>query len=654
MLPYAQDNPSQMVKTFFLLGCWLLPFLCFSQRTIDSLMSITDRSTKPIVLQEIIDYYQTDNIDSVKKYVDLLQGIGSKKQEPALEQLALLKWARALAYFNYSDSTEHLLAGAQIQKSPLLSIEFNLVQGLLNRNKRNYDISLTNFYEALTGIRQQKLDRMLPFVYAEIAHILTQNNDLENTKKYYVFAFSEAAKNKDYKLQVNICYRLCRIYNGGIIVNLDSSIYYGEKGMRIAKENDYERGYADMINIVAAPIIRNGQYRKGLKLSQEALSFADTYNFSLQTKYYLILNEGFAYERLGIYDSAWQKMKEGGNLRPMGIDHHRLKYLIHKARKESHDALLALEIYKAKSDSVIQTRHETKLSSLQARLEAGVKEEEIESLTAKAELQTLQIAQQRYFLLGIGLMALFTIGSVFILYRQRQLKQEQALTKMELEETRKRLEVEQQYRASELKAIRSQMNPHFIFNALNSIQDLVLKGNIENSYSYITMFSNLVRQTLTYSENEFIEFEQEIKLLELYLSLEKLRFKKDFNFELEVNAVEDIMLPPFLIQPFIENSLVHGLLHKEGEKRLKISFKLQDDLICIIEDNGVGRERAKAIKERQQKSHDSFSGKAIQKRFEILSNVFNGKFGYTYQDLYDKDEPCGTRIVLIIPVKRQF
>lgn len=643
-----------MLKSFVLLGLCMIPLVSFGQSNIDSLMAIPGRNTHALLLQEIGDYYQTDNIDSVKKYSDLLKNIGLKKQDLVLEQLALLKWARALAYFNYSDSAEHLLSGLKLKDNPLLAIEYNLVQGLLNRNNRKYDVALTNFYEALAAIRQQSVDRMLPFVYAEIAHILTQNNDLENTKKYYLYAFNEAAKNKDFKLQVNICYRLCRIYNGGIIVNLDSSIHYGELGMRIAKETEYERGYADMINIVAAPIIRQGQYRRGLELSKEAMRFADTYNFTLQTKYYLILNQGFAYERLGIYDSAWQMMQEGRNLRPMGIDHHRLKYLIHKARKENYDALLALEVYKFKSDSVIQTRHETKLSSLQARLEAGVKEEEIESLTDKAELQALQISQQRYFLFVIGLIALFTVAGVFILYRQRQLKQAQAITKMELEETRKRLEIEKQYRASELKAIRSQMNPHFIFNALNSIQDLVLKGNIENSYSYITMFSNLVRQTLTYSENEFIEFEQEIKLLELYLSLEKLRFKKDFHFEIVTNDIDDIMLPPFLIQPFLENSLVHGLLHKEGEKKLKITFELHEDLICTIEDNGVGRERAKAIQERQRKTHDSFSTKAIQKRFEILSNVFNGNFGYTYQDVYENEQAAGTRIVLVIPVKHQF
>ena len=198
------------------------------------------------------------------------------------------------------------------------------------------------------------------------------------------------------------------------------------------------------------------------------------------------------------------------------------------------------------------------------------------------------------------------------------------------------------------------MNPHFIFNSLNSIQDLVLKGDVENSYSYITTFSDLVRRTLSYSEKDFIEFEQEIKLLELYLLLEKLRFKKNFSFEIHKGNVEDIMIPPMLIQPFIENSLAHGLLHKEGEKKLSVSFELNDMLICKIEDNGIGREKSKVIKQRQNKAHESFSGKAIGKRLEILSDVFEGDFGYAYEDLYDKNEAIGTRVILTIPIKRKF
>ncbi len=208
--------------------------------------------------------------------------------------------------------------------------------------------------------------------------------------------------------------------------------------------------------------------------------------------------------------------------------------------------------------------------------------------------------------------------------------------------------------ASKLTAIQSQMNPHFIFNSLNSIQDLILKGDVEHSYSYITTFSNLVRRTLNYSEKDFIDFEQEIKLLELYLTLEKLRFKKDLNYSIDTTNVTDIMLPPLLIQPFVENSLLHGLLHKEGQKDLKITFELKDALVCTIEDNGIGRERSKAIKLRQRSEHESFSGKAIRKRFDILSNVFKGDYGYTYEDLYENNEAAGTKVILTIPVKRKF
>ncbi len=242
----------------------------------------------------------------------------------------------------------------------------------------------------------------------------------------------------------------------------------------------------------------------------------------------------------------------------------------------------------------------------------------------------------------IALAIVLFLGIVYMIYRwQLSIQNKKAKQLNELN-------------ASKLTAIQSQMNPHFIFNSLNSIQDLILKGDVEHSYSYITTFSNLVRRTLSYSEKDFIDFEQELKLLELYLSLEKLRYKKDLHYNIEVKDVEDIVLPPLLIQPFIENALVHGLLHKEGEKKLKISFELKDSLICTIEDNGIGREQAKTIKQRQRSDHESFSGKAIHKRFEILSNVFKGRFGYIYEDLYENNQPAGTKVTLTIPIKRKF
>lgn len=208
---------------------------------------------------------------------------------------------------------------------------------------------------------------------------------------------------------------------------------------------------------------------------------------------------------------------------------------------------------------------------------------------------------------------------------------------------------------SKLTAIQAQMNPHFIFNSLNSIQDLVLKGDIENSYSYITTFSDLVRRTMNYSNKDFIEFDKEVRLLELYLSLEKLRFKKSLQYEIETSNIEGILVPPLLIQPFVENALLHGLLHKDGEKRLKITFRLKGNvLLCNVQDNGIGREKAKAIRHRQRSEYESFSGEAILNRFEILSDMYSDHFGYEYEDLYENGEPSGTILKLTIPIKRLY
>ncbi|MDH4474721.1 MAG: histidine kinase [Fluviicola sp.] len=247
--------------------------------------------------------------------------------------------------------------------------------------------------------------------------------------------------------------------------------------------------------------------------------------------------------------------------------------------------------------------------------------------------------QKWWFTAGIVLLAL---GIVTMFFRRQLAIQ------------RKKAQQINELNASRLTAIQSQMNPHFIFNSLNSIQDLVLKGDIDNSYTFITKFSNLVRRTLNYSDKDFIEFEQEIKLIELYLSLEKLRFKEDLVFTIETNGIEDIFIPPMLIQPFIENALVHGLLHKEGRKELLIRFHLNESLICEITDNGVGRKRAREIKARQRSQHESFSVNAIKRRFEILGDHFQEELGFTYEDLETDGNPSGTRVTLKLPTKHKY
>lgn len=225
----------------------------------------------------------------------------------------------------------------------------------------------------------------------------------------------------------------------------------------------------------------------------------------------------------------------------------------------------------------------------------------------------------------------------------------------QIRKSRLKAQRENELNLSKLTAIQSQMNPHFLFNSLNSIQDLVLKGDVENSYTYITKFANLVRKTLNYSEQEFISIDKEIDLLKIYLTLEQLRFKDQFTYEIiSDNLPDGIKIPPLIIQPFVENALVHGLLHKDGDKHLQINFHFTDLLECIIEDNGIGREKSKLINQRQRKDHESFASKAMKKRFELLKHLMEGDFGYEFEDLSSKGKITGTKVHLRIPIQHEY
>ncbi|MFD1553076.1 sensor histidine kinase [Putridiphycobacter roseus] len=227
--------------------------------------------------------------------------------------------------------------------------------------------------------------------------------------------------------------------------------------------------------------------------------------------------------------------------------------------------------------------------------------------------------------------------------------------KIQIKRLQKKALLENQLNLTQLTALKSQMNPHFIFNSLNSIQDLILKQDRENAYGYISKFALLVRKILNHSDKEFIDIEEEINVLTVYLELEELRFKKDFSFTIEVNGISDLEIPPMLIQPFVENALKHGLLHKKGDKVLSIVFSLTNEkLLCEIIDNGIGRVKSQEIKNRQNKNHESFSVKSIINRFEILKDLYGKNVSVTLSDVISDQKIVGTKVIMEIPFKRRF
>jgi LytS/YehU family sensor histidine kinase len=202
------------------------------------------------------------------------------------------------------------------------------------------------------------------------------------------------------------------------------------------------------------------------------------------------------------------------------------------------------------------------------------------------------------------------------------------------------------------------MNPHFIFNALNTIQSYIYLNEKDNAILYLVKFSDLTRMILEMSNHEKISLADEIKTLMLYLDLEKMRFEDTLFFDVFIaeNIVADnIKIPSMLIQPYVENAVKHGLLHKKDDRKLFIRFTHEDDILTVeIDDNGIGRKKSQLINAARKNKHESFSTIANQKRLELLNLGFNDHIGIEIIDKSDeKKQASGTKVILRIPLIKQ-
>ncbi|SHG67682.1 histidine kinase [Winogradskyella jejuensis] len=199
-----------------------------------------------------------------------------------------------------------------------------------------------------------------------------------------------------------------------------------------------------------------------------------------------------------------------------------------------------------------------------------------------------------------------------------------------------------------LKSLRSQMNPHFIFNALNSVNSFIASNDERTANKYLSDFSFLMRAVLENSEEDFIPLEKEIELLELYTKLEHFRFKDKFEYVIDIDKsidVEAYEIPPMLLQPYIENAVWHGLRYKaeKGILKIEIKPKSEDEITIAIIDDGIGRERSKSLKTENQKKHNSKGLSNIKKRIQILNDMYKDKIGVTIDD-YQNTEDAGTKV----------
>lgn len=241
-------------------------------------------------------------------------------------------------------------------------------------------------------------------------------------------------------------------------------------------------------------------------------------------------------------------------------------------------------------------------------------------------------------LISIGL--IYTVVVVYInRLKKKQLLQEQLLV-------------------SQVTALRSQMNPHFIFNVLNAVQGLIYSNQKNEASHYLGRFSNLMRRTLEYSDQLEVPLEKEIEMLKLYIEIEAARFDDDFDYEFNTSVSDELLfypIPSLIIQPFVENAIKHGLLHKIGPKKLTIHIYEKENKLVVIEivDNGIGRKQSAEINAKRS-NHNSFAISAIDSRIHLMNQAKKSQLNITTIDLFDNNKnPEGTKIIIEISLTHE-
>ena len=367
-------------------------------------------------------------------------------------------------------------------------------------------------------------------------------------------------------------------------------------------ENNYKIGRA---------LVQKEDYEEAIPFLKESIKNADTES-DLIVKKDATRKLSEVYSNVGEYDKAFKTYREYVDL----VD---TLYV----RKEQ-------EIEQAKRFQKRIAENQNRIASLEKDKELN--ENKVDLALKDQQLSVARNKSQKYIIYSLLLGILIMVGFAVLLYRSNK---QQKLTNNLLA----------------LKSMRSQMNPHFIFNALNSVNSFIAVNDERNANRYLSEFSVLMRSVLENSDENFIPFSKEIELLELYVKLEHNRFKEKFDYQINIDKTIDLdefSIPPMLLQPYIENAIWHGLRYKDDRGTLKINIKQLDEetLSVSIEDDGVGRKKSQELKTKNQLKQKSKGMSTIKKRVSILNSMYQDRISVSVSNLFEDE--TGTKVELLL------
>lgn len=507
------------------------------------------------------------------------------------------------------------------KKRNLVSIYSNI--GGIFFDLNDFDKALEYDFKGVALAKLINNTNRLPVLYNNIAGCYGEKQMPDSAMYYFRIALALAVKEKDYRMAIHITEAIgFEFYDAE---QLDSANYYLLEAKKYYDEQEYyDDGYAMLYGYLGMLETK----RKNYPLALTYLRIADSSSVDLsymmdkiEIKKALVM----LYEGMGNWQKAFEFQQQ----------------------------------FIALNDSM-QREENTKITrELEKKYDTAKKEKENIELKAQNDLAASQLKARNYLLIASGIsLALLALLLFFIFRNFRNEKKHVAiLDKLNLQLTNQRDEILNINQLLQLKVLRTQMNPHFIYNCLNSINNLVIKGETDKASSYLLSFARLLRMILDFSDNTFVDLEDEIKFIQLYLSLEAMRMGNEFSYEVNASQKildDDIGVPSLIIQPFIENAIWHGLINKHGNKKLTVSFEQNGDdhkLTCIVEDNGIGREKAAQVKTNHHGMlHESKGIRITRERIELLQYRIKNEVSVSFFDKVNAaNEPEGTLVKLILP-----
>jgi tetratricopeptide (TPR) repeat protein len=349
--------------------------------------------------------------------------------------------------------------------------------------------------------------------------------------------------------------------------------------------------------------------------------YRDKKDYANALKYYSLC-ESFCLKTNDLYNLAWLNRDMSSMYLTMGDFRRAYEHFVK---------------YHNLNDSLNTRKYDMGLADARTRYETETKEKEL-------QLLTLKLNQHELYLYGfVALIVLLMLIGVLLYYQMK------ANAKRKISEMNNKL--------SEITHanLRQQMNPHFIFNTLNSIQYYMYQHDKIATNNYLTKFSRLIRKILENSQLPLVSLKDELDVIQLYLELETLRFKDKFTFEVILDDDIDTLtykIPSMLIQPYVENAVCHGLINKPANGSLLIQLKICDQHICCtIQDNGIGREAAMQIQKQKESTHNSLGTKITESRIKLTNQLYGTDLRVIYTDLKDDlNQAAGTRVELHLPL----